>query len=208
MQVLIISNARNDTLNEYTLNAIESSGQECIVVEQTDTDFPCRTIHYDFPFNYNRCVNLGLSYCSENVCIANNDVLFLPGWEKIEDHLGEYDSLSPVNPEWERHMGLEGVIEGYRIGYELCGWCIVVSQATIQKTGGFDEDVEFWCSDDVWAMQLQANKLKHALVCDSRVIHYTSKTLCSGLPGDLFKRYTSGQVENRNKASEKYIRNR
>jgi len=74
-------------------------------------------------------------------------------------------------------------------------------------TGGFDEGVKFWTSDDLWRAQLQHHNIKHALIADYKIKHLTSKTLGSGLSREKFIEYTSGQVPLHNKAKKKYERN-
>ena len=95
MEVVIISDAKNPYLRGLTEQAIATSGVRCIVVEKQPIDYEnAITIHYDFDFNYNRCLNLGYRRTVDNVCFANNDVLFGTDWTKVEPYLTKYGSLS------------------------------------------------------------------------------------------------------------------
>ncbi len=135
-----------------------------------------KTIVYDFPFNYHKCVNLGLNYgYSDVVAICNNDLLFDRLWlTKIVEAMGEkYLSASPNN----KPSSVEGVVEGYRVAKEVLGWCIVVKREIFKKIGKLDECVNFWYSDNIYAEQLKKAGLKHILVLYSHVVHLGSKTL-------------------------------
>ena len=91
---------------------------------------------------------------------------------------------------------------GYEIGKHVLGWCIIVDRIVMDKIGGFDTPVSFWFSDDVYAEQIKAAGIKHALVGTSRVRHLTSKSLRNSMvvagkeranmqrgQGKLFKQY-------------------
>jgi len=207
MEVVIVSDARKPELRQMTVNAINSSGVNCIVIEANrDVVYSCQTIHYDFPFNYNKCLNLGYSLTKDDaICFANNDVIFGENWTECEKYLKEYGSISLLNPGWGFHKDFtSGVYQGSNVGRELCGWGLIVSRETMEKTGGFDEGVEFWCSDNIWAHQLEYHGIKHALVADYTIKHLTSKTLCSGIPKADFARMTGGQVPLMSEAVKKY----
>ena len=210
MECVIVSDAKNEYLRQLTVEAIITSGVNCIVVEKQPVEYECTTVHYDFDFNYNRCLNLGYKHThSEAICFCNNDVIFYPNWTESERYLKDYGSLSLLNPGWMFHKDFhQGVHEGYRTGLELCGWALIVSRKTMEITGGFDEGVKFWTSDDLWRTQLQYHNIKHALIADYKIKHLTSKTLGSGLTRDKFIEYTSGQVAPHHKAIKKYeVRN-
>jgi len=207
MEVVIVSDARTVQLRQLTVNAIESSGVNCIVIEANpDVVYSCQTIHYDFPFNYNRCLNLGYSLTeSDVICFANNDVIFGENWTESGKYLKDYGSISLLNPGWGFHKDFtSGVYEGYNVGRELCGWALIVSRETMEKTGGFDEDVKFWCSDNIWSEQLRFHGIKHAIVADYYIKHLTSKTLCSGIPKKDFAHMTGGQAVLFQEAKKKY----
>jgi len=135
-----------------------------------------KTIIYDFPFNYNKCLNLGLNYCNAKNCIlCNNDLKFDEGWlTKVLKAMGnKYLSASPNKV----LSSAKAVIEGYGIAKELLGWCIVVKRKLFDIIGKLDESVSFWYSDNIYAEQLKSAGIKHILVINSRVVHLGSRTL-------------------------------
>jgi len=209
MQCVIVSDAKTPYLKGLTEQAIITSGVECIIVEKQPINYEnAITVHYSFDFNYNKCLNLGYRHTADNVCFANNDVIFGYNWQECEPYLLKYGSLSLLNPGWGFHANYipPNVYEGYNTGRELCGWALIVSRETMEKTGGFDEDVKFWTSDDIWRTQLQYHGIQHALITEYAIKHLTSKTLASGLPRDKIFEYTHGQAREIEKAMRKYVK--
>ena len=74
-----------------------------------------------------------------------------------------------------------GLKVGYEVGIkgQLLGWCIIMDRVVMEKIGEFDCPVNFWYSDNVYAEQLKAAGIKHALVGNSRVRHFTSRSLAN-----------------------------
>jgi GT2 family glycosyltransferase len=135
-----------------------------------------RTFTYDFPFNYHRCVNLGLSYGnSDVVAICNNDLVFDKFWlTKTLAAMGEtYQSASPNN----KTSTISGVLRGYDVARILLGWCIVIKRKVFDIIGKLDEVVNFWYSDNVYGEQLRRAGIEHILVLHARVTHLGSRTL-------------------------------
>lgn len=144
------------------------------------------TISYDWEkFNYNHALNLGLKFCqNEFVVLANNDLIFYPQWMMhiiVAAYLNpEVKSFSPWNSMWAWHErcfpnNSDQYLLGYEIGRHLAGWCIVAKREIFKKIT-LNERVDFWYSDNVYADELQANNMLHALVAPSRVDHITSQT--------------------------------
>jgi GT2 family glycosyltransferase len=170
------------TMTQDTINSLIASEDmefNIVVVDgnkNTEGFAGAKTITYDFPFNYHRCVNLGLQYGnSDVVAICNNDLLFDRFWlTKTLVAMGEtYLSASPNN----KASTQKGVIVGYDVARILLGWCIVVKRKIFEQIGKLDEVVSFWYSDNVYAEQLRRAGIKHILVLDARVTHLTSRTL-------------------------------
>lgn len=134
-----------------------------------------RTIIYDGEFNYNHCLNIGISLSnSPIVALCNNDLLFSPGWmTKILKYFDNYSSASPNNKQTTR----VGCREGYRIEKDILGWCIVCTRKLLKKIGGLDETCKFWYSDNIYAEQIKRAGYKHILIYESYVKHLGSKTL-------------------------------
>jgi hypothetical protein len=68
-------------------------------------------------------------------------------------------------------------IEGYGIGRELLGWCIVADMKLFDMIGNLDEGCEFWYSDNLYAEQLKHSGIRHCVVGGRLVDHVESVTL-------------------------------
>ena len=150
-----------------------------------------KTITYDFEFNYNKCLNVGIQQGkSKYIALCNNDLLFYRNWATniIAAMNKGYMSASP----YDRSTQLTGYREGYAIAKELKGWCIVIRRELLDIIGPLADPVTFWFSDNVYAEQLKKHKIKHILCYDSRVFHLRSKTLMSSARK---REYTRGQGE-------------
>lgn len=138
-----------------------------------------QTLHYDFPFNFNRVLNYGARHCSNKyIMFANDDLLYtwnfvVPLFVAVQ---GGYKSLSPTDPRKDKPT-MEQYIEGYGIDKELKGWCIFCDRQMYDAIGGFDERVTFWYSDDLYAEQLKKAGIVHARVSNSFVIHFGMTTI-------------------------------
>jgi len=146
------------------------------------------TIKYDRDiFCYNHALNQGIAKgSSEWIILANNDLIFKNNFMVeilLANHMNpEIMSFSPWNSMWYWHERIYGtfhptekIIEGYRIGHELTGWCIIVKRAIFNKIE-LSEGVKFWYSDNVYADALLEAGLRHALVTGSKVDHIVSQT--------------------------------
>ena len=164
-----------------------------VVTEQCLTARPqpgTKMLYYDFEFNYNKCLNLGFSVCnSKYVAFCNNDLSFRDNWAKNAVAAG-YLSVSPS----PKHT-FRGVIEGYKIGKQVLGWCIIVDRVVMDRIGGFDYPVNFWYSDNVYAEQLKAAGIKHALVGNSIVRHLESQSLRKVVKGKVRSDMQKGQYK-------------
>jgi GT2 family glycosyltransferase len=184
MQAIIVSWAKDEKFMKMTQQAVDSSNIECIVVEQNKgVKYSCKTIHYNFKFNYHRCMNLGLRHTTDKyVVICNNDLLFYPDWsDNLEDVLDlGYDTVCPYCPVSHRgrlDMG-NHIYEGFRVGFEFVGWCIAARRELFEEIP-LNERIEFWYSDNWFAEALKVSGKRHALVCNSLVEHleHGSRTL-------------------------------
>lgn len=201
--LIIVSQSRSD-LVQTTQNCIDSARKDdadlnIIIVEtgqpyKYDVD---KIIEYNGEFNYNRALNMGLKYAKGDVRIlANNDILFHKGWSEIGYlmELNGYHSASYPNQNW-KSKGLEKgdvLYEGYSIGLHITGWCIFMDRYCHEQIGLLDESVNFWFSDDLYAYQIKAAGIKHALFCNCQVDHLVSRTLVKQNV-TLQRNYTMGQ---------------
>jgi len=130
-------------------------------------------------FNYNQYANEGAAISkSDWIMIANNDLEFTDGWL--------HNLLSADNPVVSPHeptdMRQKGIIKnelGFECGRHFSGWCFMISRKLWTELGGFDTDVDFWCSDDVVIEQVKAAGVTPMLVKESIVRHAGSVTLKS-----------------------------
>jgi glycosyltransferase involved in cell wall biosynthesis len=138
-----------------------------------------KQVIYNGEFNYNRALNLGLKYTKGDVHIlANNDIIFHPGWSKIGDLMKEHGYHSASAKAWHLTMFEDNnIYEGYNVGYVLTGWCLFVDRYCIEQIGRLDETMSFWYSDNLYAHQIEEKGIKHAMFTNIRIDHMCSKTL-------------------------------
>ena len=218
VDVIIVSDAKNSSLRRTTENALRSLHHSddtikfnAIVIEANkEVSYKkATTVYYDFDFNYNKCLNLGASKCNNDVILfCNNDLIFSQGFMRgllMANKMG-YESFCPISPgcEWHKDYRVNNcIVDGYEIGKQIPGWCIGMTRKTYKKIGGFNEDVMFWYSDNIYGEQIKAKGIKNCLVCNSIVFHLGNKTLNS-ITRKLSAEYTSGQEGIFNKAKLKY----
>lgn len=194
MDAVIVSDASKPHLRAMTATTIRTLKQtvphvNVIVVESSDVYWPgCTVVKPKQPFNYNAYLMLGIEQGRAPwVGLFNNDLMFRENWwmKILQAHARTgIPSLSPRctdDPRQDAPKDTPEIVEGYRVGYELSGWAIVVKREVIGTIGGLDTSPVFHYSDDAYADQLRMNGIKHALVRDSIVNHRRSKTL-STLP--------------------------
>lgn len=186
------TNLINKVMLENCITTLrQSDGEQSfnVMVIESGEYFACgqdKTITYDRDiFCYNHALNLGINESkNEWVVLINNDLIFRNIWmsEIIKAHKERPDieSFSPWNDMWGWHSKLfdinsSNIIEGYNIGRELCGWCIVAKKSIFDMFS-LSERVNFWYSDNVYADSLIEFGIKHALVISSKVDHIVSQT--------------------------------
>lgn len=168
-----------------TLRESEEHIKFNVIVVETEKDAPVDagqdiTITWpDEEFNYNKALNLGIN-ASENdwIVLANNDLIFHRGWFseilKVKEKHPNVQSFCPWNSHqnWhENRLPKEGeLFFGYRTSHEVAGWCIVINRSLLQSVQ-FTEECQFWYSDNIYAHQLEKEKLPHVLVRSSKVDH-------------------------------------
>jgi hypothetical protein len=102
---------------------------------------------------------MGLKYRKSDIQIlANNDIIFKPGWSKIGGimRVNGYLSASALSNDKRQLCYRRGpyAYEGYDIGFHLSGWCIFCDSQLWNKIGWLDETHLFWFSDNAYASQL------------------------------------------------------
>ena len=211
IDLVVVSNGRSPELIDMTQRCIDSFHRttkticHVVCVEKYPIGYAGATVvNQPEPFCYNKCLNEGYKYTDARwICFANNDVIFMEGWDDII-HYG-YDSVSPLNPGWFLHTEPDsGAKEGYEIGKHVCGWCLVVKRSVMEKIGGFPEGVDFFYSDNLYADVLRYHGIKHALVTNCRVSHKPSTTLYGS---SEFEYFVGTVQENKyKKAKEKWTK--
>jgi len=183
MTVIILSNTANAGYYKMLEECVNSIGSVDIIIVETNfklknKDIPLQSrAKFIFPeesFNYNRFLNIGISYVeSDNFIISNNDVIYEPGSvEEINKRLSEYDSVSPVDLFNHYQINtLDPCVEGYEIEKHINGFCIGMTKKTYETIGKFDEKFKFWYQDNDYANLLKENNLKHALLRDAKIKH-------------------------------------
>ena len=185
VDVIILSKVAKYRDNAMTQKAIDSCVQgsnglpvNIIVMEGGIGQYRnATTIPKRGKFNYNQYANEGAALGSADwIMIANNDLTFTDGWLHNLIAAG-HPIVSPHEPNDGRQADITENTEGDVTGKHLSGWCFMISRKLWQEIGGFDTDVDFWCSDDVVIEQVKAAGVMPMVVKDSVVIHAGSQTL-------------------------------
>lgn len=199
IDIIILSYAKNEELRQLTVDCIHSlhtsedpsliafnvvilesyKGLKGYVYPNTNTIYP------EQPFGYNRYMNIGIDLTSSAyICLCNNDLKFHRGWaSEILRYMNQFPlliSASPICSVIQPHMGIplnSGPRVGYRVGYEIAGWCLFVRREIFKIIGKLDENYLFGGADFDYATTLAVMNLKHALITTSVVDHLNSKTL-------------------------------
>ena len=201
IDIIILSFAHSPELMSTTNNCISSllSSEDpsnihfnVILIESEHSLKPYQypnttTIYSDLPFGYHRYMNIGVKMThSPFVCLCNNDLIFHSGWASaILNAFVKYPTLCSASPACSMHhpkigISLNGaILPGYRIRYEVAGWCLFLRRDIFRVMGRLDENYKFWCADNDYANTLWVLNLDHALVTNSVVDHLESKTLHS-----------------------------
>lgn len=185
VDVIILSKANSPKARKMTQTAIDTciSGANSlpvnvIVAEQGRARYANAQVFYPSgQFNYNAFANLGASRGSAPwIMVANNDLLFTDGW--LHALLAaNHPIVSPKNPTDSRQRHITENTAGYNNAEHLSGWCFMLRRELWEQMGGFDQDVTFWCSDDVVIEQAKALGVPPMMVPGSTVKHLTSVTL-------------------------------
>lgn len=186
VDVVILSKAKDRMGQRMTQDAVDSCyyGSNGLPVNITVVEGGmsyryehANTIFNRDKFHYNRFANEAASLGkAEWIMIANNDLTFHDGWLH---HLiaAEHDVVSPHEPNDPRQKHITANTTGDTCGTHFSGWCFMIKRSLWEQIGKFDEDVTFWCSDDVVIEQVKAAGVMPMIVKDSIVDHNVSMTL-------------------------------
>lgn len=181
--VVFLSNAKTSDLYAMAQHAVDTCAAGApqagiTVLEQQRVEYQrARTVHMPGEFHFNAFANYGASLgTAEWIMIANNDLIFGEGW--LEALLAaNHPVVSPKCPVRESQGRLTENTTGYNNGVHFSGWCFMIRRDLWERIGGFDECVDFWCSDDVVIEQVKALGIAPMLVPASKVEHLSSVTL-------------------------------
>lgn len=140
----------------------------------------------NLPFNFHQFGNIGIKKAKgEYFVFSNNDVLFNENWlvellkvsenNKTIASFSPYDNLSNKVPKVV--IQSNSFLLGYEIQKHLTGWCIVMRKSVFESIKSLDERFLFYYADNDYAMQLQQNNIKHALVTKAIVNHLEKKNI-------------------------------
>jgi len=199
IDIVILSYGQTEELKNTTINCINSLVASenpdqikfnIIVVESEKKMRPYQyehsiTTYPEQEFGYHRYMNIGIGMTSASfICICNNDLIFHPGWAtEILRPFHQFQDVFSASPFCSVHhpkMGFkmnDGLKLGYRIRYEVSGWCLFFRRDILRLMGKLDENYIFWCADNDYANTLWVLRLNHVLVTSSIVDHLENKTL-------------------------------
>lgn len=186
LDLIILSDAHTPALRSMTQQTIRSAVAganglpiNVIVMEQHDR------ARYRFAhtqrcrgeFNYNRRANQGAELGQADwIMVANNDLRFEDGWlHKLL--AADHPVVSPKCPKDARQREITENTVGDITGRHFSGWCFMIRRPLWKEIGGFDDCVNFWCSDDVVIEQLKSVGVQPMLVPGALVQHLQSVTL-------------------------------
>lgn len=185
LDLIILSKAATYRESLMTQKAIDSAYDganglpiNIIVIEGGVGDYhDAQTVYNLNKFNYNAFANHGAGMgTAEWIMIANNDLEFTNGW--LHNLLSaDHPVVSPHEPVDARQADITANEKGFETGKHFSGWCFMISRRLWLEIGGFDEDVDFWCSDDAVIEQVKAKGVMPMLVKESIVRHAGSQTL-------------------------------
>ena len=199
IDIIILSYAYTEELKQTTMDCInsliasEDPGHikfNVVVLESKKElaayQYPhSKTIYPEQLFGYHRYMNMGIQLTSSSyLCLCNNDLIFHQHWaseilkemEKTPDLLSASPVCSIVHPTLGVVLN-SGVRLGYRVGFEIAGWCLFMKREIFRKIGKLDENYRFSGADHDYANTLGFLNIKHALITSSIVDHANSKTL-------------------------------
>lgn len=185
MTIVILSNTANINYFNLLKNCIDSinTKQYQVIVVETNSKLKNKNIplnaKFIFPekeFNYNEFLNIGIRKARDHkYVLANNDIVFQPGClEEIEKKLDTYDSVSPQDI--DLHKDISEDILGIKVGYHVLGYCIAITQSTLNTIGEFDEKFKFWYQDNDYCNNLKKHKLCHALLSNAKIQHFKGQS--------------------------------
>lgn len=137
----------------------------------------------DGPFNYNKALNKGLTYLTNDwVLISNDDVKYERKWfsnmMNVHKERPDIESFSPKDPmlylryfnsHFSGHQG--DYFESYIVSEAFMGWSVLIKRSALDKILPLDEQFDMYYQDNDFVECLKQQGIKHALVRDSIASH-------------------------------------
>lgn len=192
IDVIILTDSTDVNMTQRTIDT----------VHYTDTVYPIRVqlvdsgtndplryrgyhnyIHPESTFNYNKFLNIALTYCTGKwVVISNDDVSYEKHWfteiMNVYDQRPDIEAFSPKDPllymrYFPNHFvgTQDDYLESWTVTEALQGWCTMIKRTALDKILPFDEMFDMYYQDNDYAERLKEAGIKHALVRDSIVCH-------------------------------------
>lgn len=210
VDVIILACSKTPHLIEVTQNCIDS-----LHASESEHQFRVRVMeshsepHFyrgatlvvrpDCEFNYNKYLNIGIQSCKDKwVVLANNDLIFYKNWFTA---ILEAEKELPEDVKTFSSFARQHVVAkmedkyyvAYGVGHFFTGWCLTVKREIFDKFK-LNEEVNFWCSDNIFQDDLIKHGIKHALIRDSRIDHVGGATLFS-MDNDKIHNLTAEQAQ-------------
>jgi GT2 family glycosyltransferase len=207
IDVIILTDSTDVFMTQRTINTLHYSDimhEFRVQLVDSGTNDPLRYrgyhnyIHPESSFNYNKFLNIALTYCvGEWVVISNDDVSYEKGWfstmMNVHEQRPDIEAFSPKDPllyaKWfpNHFTGTNSTYyESYTVTESLQGWCTVIKRSALNNVLPFDELFDMYYQDNDYAERLKQVGIKHALVRDAIVCHM--ETLNVGQIGDVKSR--------------------
>jgi GT2 family glycosyltransferase len=218
IDVIILSLGKTEELKRVTIQAISS-----LVASESDTEIEFNPIviesnlelkPYRYPFSktyylkekfhYNKFMNYGFTKGkAEYVAFCNNDLIFTEHWASLMIYYMRKYNLVSASPWCNQSYGLkvvkDDVIIGNTAGTIMAGWCFMARRDFIEKIGGLDERVSFYCSDNIYCEQLKQAKVEHGLITRAVVNHIGNHPTMKSLDNATYQQLTVGETKKFNR---------
>jgi GT2 family glycosyltransferase len=191
IDIIILSFGKNEhliNLTKQTVSTLYDSEDDKtikfnpVVLESNKSLAPyqypgTKTIYPPTKFNFNKYLNIGIKATTANyICFCNNDLIFHTNWASNIIRAMKNDNIDCASTYWEAYHAIErgilpntGNTRGYRNLFS--GWCFLVKRSIFNKTGMFDEKINFWFSDDDFCKTLEKVGIDNHLITNANVTH-------------------------------------
>ena len=190
VDVIILTDNTDTVMTQETIQSLHDSETEhtfrvITVASVRKNRYPNSSgeLFIEGPFNYNRALNKGLNYLTnEWVLISNDDVKYERKWfsnmMKVHADRPDIESFSPKDPmlylryfnsHFSGHQG--DYFESYIVSEAFMGWSIMIKRSALDKILPLDEQFDMYYQDNDFVECLKQQGIKHALVRDSIASH-------------------------------------